>query len=247
MTVETISLVLKADKRDELMDRLKLLSQLNDFSKLIFNGKRCLFYAQIGDNPNDIMGFRSYAFDTKDFFEELPETSFIFVCKNTSKLSACMKFFDDGPIEFQFDMRKGSNTAHIVRFKGGKLEMPQTAGESRFIADITEEQIIEETSQDGLEIEFTAEQMKKIKQMIRFSNQETDTLTIKIKSGKVYFAAGWNLEVGDTSLKDCEYYMKAKYFNQFDKDNDTKIVFMDNIAYAQTGEGAHYMFPLDIV
>ncbi len=231
-----ISFKIKSDKFEDLVNKIKNVSNINEVVKLKINKEKILLYST-KSNDAAILALKSYYLDTSEYIEDFKENEmYNFIIVNTPKFIKGLNFFDSSlPIKLNVTYKPLGDEENVMQirsaqFTNGKLKIMTVGGEDSKIKDINFDLLDARTDIENSDWKFqmTKSDFQDIKKLSSIDSEEK-ILIINIDKGKV--TAGedskWELCVGDAS-KEINYKViyNKKYLSNINQELDVIDFYM---------------------
>jgi hypothetical protein len=230
-----LSIKLKSNKFNDLVSKLKDVSNINEVVKIKIDRENTLLYS-LKANDNAVLALKSYLLNTSEYFENFNEDEiYNYIIVNTPKLIKGLHFFDDtNDIKMELIARLNDEEGYMqirsVQFTNNKLKILSVGGEDSKIKDLTSEAIESRTSIDNSDWNFqiSKSDFQSIKKLCSIDSEEK-ILNFNINKGKVYAGedSKWELYTGDAN-KEINYKIvfNKKYLSNINQDIELIDLYM---------------------
>ncbi len=223
-----LSFKLNVDKFDDLIGKIKDVSNINEVVKLKINKDNILLYSMKA-NDTAVLALKSYYIPTSDYFEDFNEDEmYNFIIVNTPKFIKGLQFFDNKlPLKLDITYKphhEEENVMHIrsAQFTNGKLKILAVGGEDSKIKDIKADMLENRTDIDNSvwRFQIIKQDFQNIKKLASIDTEEK-ILAFNVEKGKVFAGedSKWELYVGDAN-KETTYKIifNKKYLSNINQD-----------------------------
>lgn len=230
-----LSIKLKSDKFNDLVSKLKDVSNINEIIKIKIDRNSTLLYS-LKANDNAVLALKSYLLNTSEYFENFNENEvYNYIIVNTPKLIKGLHFFDDKTdIKMELIARLNDEEGYMqirsVQFTNNKLKILSVGGEDSKIKDLTSDAIESRTDIDNSDWKFqiTKSDFQNIKKLCSIDSEEK-ILSFNITKGKVFAGedSKWELYTGDAN-KEINYKIvfNKKYLSNINQDIELIDLYM---------------------
>jgi hypothetical protein len=231
-----ISFKLKSDKFDDLIGKIKDISNINEVVKLKINKDNILMYSMRA-NDTAVLALKSYYVPTTDYFEDFNEDEmYNFIIVNAPKFIKGLLFFD-GKTQIKLDVttkphHEEENNVQVrsAQFTNGKLKILTVGGEDSKIRDIKADMLENRTDIENSEWKFQIgkQDFQDIRKLSSIDSEEK-ILTMNVEKGKVLAGedSKWELFVGNAN-KEINYKIifNKKYLSNINQELDIIDFYM---------------------
>ena len=223
-----LSFKLNSNKFEDLISKIKDVSNINEVVKLKINKDNILLYSMKA-NDTAVLALKSYCVPTSDYIEDFNENEmYNFILVNAPKFIKGLHFFDDkSPIRLDVSVKphhEDANTMHIrsAQFTNGKLKISAVGGEDSKIKDINAEMLESRTDIDISDWKFQIgkQDFQSIRKLSSIDSEEK-ILTFNVEKGKVLAGedSKWELYVGNASKdKNYKIVFNKKYLTNINQE-----------------------------
>ena len=223
-----LSLKLNVDKFDDLIGKIKDVSNINEVVKLKINKDNILLYSMKA-NDTAVLALKSYYIPTSDYFEDFNEDEmYNFIIVNAPKFIKGLQFFDN-KLPLKMDLiskphHEEEDTMQIrsAQFTNGKLKILAVGGEDSKIRDIKADMLEHRTDIENSlwRFQIAKQDFQDIRKLSSIDTEEK-ILSFNVDKGKVLAGedSKWELYVGDAS-KNISYKIifNKKYLSNINQD-----------------------------
>lgn len=219
------------------LDLTKILSKEED-NKIVMkvNMKNVLLYSSVGQG-NDIHSFKSYSYNTEEFFSNKKdlENDLVMIIGSAKKFARNIKIFldfDDNDIDFKLTYNE-DNYVEKLLIRNSKLNLDIAGSDPRALKfDMDIELIKEAMNPDNSLYNFnlTKEDFTRIKKM-GLVEIDNDILYLTIKEKKITIGeTKWQLDLGEIEEDDSTISFPKRYFNSinFTTETEMKVYVFDS-------------------
>jgi len=235
MKNETISTILKPEKLKDLINIFKDLSDIKEHIRVKAKDGTMILYS-IDDQNGQVLAFKFFKKQPLDFFDhDLNELDFSIL--NLKKFTKQLSLYEsyNQPLSWTFECEDGTDLNSSKRMvkslevKNDKLKTFLIAGEPYIIRNLEIETIFDKVDlkyrRFGFDVSLS--DFQQILKLIAL-NTTNETIEILLNGSDIIFREqGWELKVGETTLKE-SLLIKKKHFSNFSPTSDVNVDMFDN-------------------